>query len=380
MRSRHQTTFKIFTIVTMISLLSIESFRFSNTVLAAKSPTFLDLACDALFAKFSMDGNSVVTTWRTPANDPAEMRLWNIQTDKVKLIQTFDGELNSFIGVPNFSPDGKFLLVGYNSKAILWNIETGEQVYVFERDNSNSTDVIDAFFSSDGLYIITSGSEGVNLWETKSGKKLHHFSAKRSLLTAQISADNKYLMLTEVDGGVTLWSVRNENKIYTFSNAFNAIFSTDSNWIITTGYDGLNVQTISEPNQTINLDTKADWRTLDVSFDDKYLLTVDYTLEHLSIWDIATRSQIKTFEGKGIEGKFFPEDDAILLSNVHDEDTTKLEVWDIQSHSYTKKISDFTALGDIYDISRDGNAMLGFFDSNVQLRDLKTGKKVFDIC
>ncbi len=370
------------TAIVIISLLGVIIGDLHAAVLSAafeSNSTTLD--CNALFAKFSPDDKSVITTWRTPPTSPSQMRLWDIQSGKGKLLQIFDGESNSFIGSPYFSPDGTLVLVGYNSKAILWDTQTGEQVHVFERDKRNPNDITDAFFSADGLYIFTAGNEGVNIWETKSGKKLLHILPNRLLLKTRLSSDGNFLLLVEVDGGTALWDVKNNRKLYTFDDAFDAMFSPNGKWIITNGYDGLNLWEVSNPKIIKIFDTQMDQRLSEISFDSKYLLTRDTLWEHLYIWNIETGSQIKSFEGKDIEGKFFPDRDSMLLSYVKDDvDTENLQIWDIEPQSVTRSMTIPTELEDIYDISKDGKLMLGLFNFNVQLRNLQTGEKLFEFC
>ncbi len=372
----------IITVIVIISLLGIikEDLRSAVSSVAFESNS-ATLDCNALFAKFSPDDKSVITTWRTPPTSPSQMRLWDIQSGKGKLLQIFDGESNSFIGSPYFSPDGTLILVGYNSKAILWDTQTGEQVHVFERDQRNPNDITDAFFSADGLYIVTAGREGANIWETKSGKKLLHILPNRLLLKTQLSSDGNFLLLIEVDGGATLWSVKNNRKLYTFDNAADAMFSPNGKWIITKGSDGLNLWEVSNPKIIKNFDTQIGWSVFEISFDSKYLFALDRLWEHLYIWNIETGSQIKSFEGKNIEGRFFPDRDSMLLSYVKDDvDTANLQIWDIEPQSVTKRMTIPTELENIHDISKDGKLILGLFNSNVQLRTLETGEKLFEFC
>jgi len=366
--------------IVIMSLLGIitEDVRATVESVAFESNS-TNLDCNALFAKFSPDDKSVITTWRTPPTSPSQMRLWDIESGKGKLLQIFDGESNSFIGSPYFSPDGTLVLVGYNSKAILWDTKTGEQVHVFERDKGHLNDITDAFFSADGVYIVTAGSEGVNIWETKSGKKLLHILPNRLLLKTRLSSDGNFLLLIEVDGGASLWSVKNNRKLYIFDDAADAMFSPNGKWIITNGYDGLNLWEVSNPKIIKNFDTQIGWSVFEISSDSKYLFALDRFWEHLYVWNIETGSQIKSFEGKNIEGSFFPDRDSILLSSVKgDVDTAKLQIWDIEPQSIIKMTTIPT--GNIYDISKDGKLMLGLFNSSVQLRTLETGEELFEFC
>lgn len=369
-------------VIVIISLLGIVNEDLRAAVLSvAFESNSVTQDCNALFAKFSPDDKSVITTWRTPPTSPSQMRLWDIQSGKGKLLQIFDGESNSFIGVPYFSPDGTLVLVGYNSKAILWDTKTGEQVHVFERDKRHLNDITDAFFSADGVYIVTAGSEGVNIWETKSGKNRLHILPNRLLLKTRLSSDGNFLLLIEVDGGASLWSVKNNRKLYTFDNAADAMFSPNGKWIITNGSDGLSLWEVSNPKIIKNFDAQVGWSVFEISFDSKYLFALDRLWEHLYIWNIETGSQIKSFEGRNIEGKFFPDRDSILLSNVKDDvDTANPQIWDIEAQSVTKRRTIPTELENIYDISKDGKLMLSLFNSSVQLSNIETGEKLFEFC
>lgn len=87
-------------------------------------------------------GNPALYWWNTA--DGTQVAEWEVPLERS--------------GPLRFSPDGKLLVMGTTSGAILYAVDSGEVVYSLPADASK------AIFSSDGTYIVTQGDPLTTIW------------------------------------------------------------------------------------------------------------------------------------------------------------------------------------------------------------------------
>lgn len=102
-----------------------------------------------------------------------------------------------------FSPNGKHVLTGARTSALLWDVESGKQIRVFR----HAGPVLCAAFSPDGNRILTSGRD-TKVWDVNSGNLLFAVAGNAP---AVFSADGKLVVTARTctqDGkatGLSVW-------------------------------------------------------------------------------------------------------------------------------------------------------------------------------
>jgi|GEM_PF-2402352 len=149
---------------------------------------------------FSPDGKTAVS-----GSFDQTFKLWNVQTKQ--LIQTFEGH-NGLINMIAFSPDGNTIAsVSYEDLSIkLWNIETGKLIRTFKENgdinssNLGQVTITTVTFSPDGKKLLSGGASHAVLWDIEKGEIEHIFYVHSDIvIVVKFSADGKKIITGSLD-------------------------------------------------------------------------------------------------------------------------------------------------------------------------------------
>jgi COMPASS component SWD3 len=331
-------------------------------------------------------------------NGDKRVRLWNIQTGIQVGSLPVDNTSDFRVQILVFSPDSRTLLVSQGSFdggiAELWDVQTHRKLRTYVNEEKGLDGFYFVSFLHDGKSVITVDYKKATAWNIATGKRLYSFAVDavdRHDRPFQLSADGSRiwsLVWNTDEGGVVIWDTLTGKKIKSFSAAYSADISPDSQKILI----GSTEETIIvdahtfETLLTLEAASAGVWH---FSLDGKYLLKRESRAAP-SLWSAETGKKLHTFEMK--QGpyimRFMPDGDHLLILDqivTHDakKPQTRLTIWDIKANRLSRNIdipidplSIFIAR-----ISDDGKAiLLGEYEGPLSLWSLETGKLIRTFC
>jgi len=150
------------------------------------------------FAKFSPDGQRVLTDWRN-----ARPRIWDAATGK--LLLTFKGP-PSWLAVAAFTPDGRRVVVSNGWTAHVLDAATGDPLCAVNVPNHA---LWSPALSRDGRLLVTaSADQAVRLWDAATGQELFTLPVRPDEVAwADISPDGRHVAAACSDLTVRIWPV-----------------------------------------------------------------------------------------------------------------------------------------------------------------------------
>ena len=297
------------------------------------------------------------------AVDNVKVYIWDVGTEA--LVRSFSSSVVEYpIVAIAWSPDGTLLLAGtMGGPAVLWNAETGKEVYTsswqvagmhtvaFSQDgrkifsgsrgvgmelmtylgdtdtgeeirsfsgglaavSPDDTQVLTAFWDAD------SGLSGAKLWDTATGEEIRAFSHGNSAVTcAEFSPDGAELLIAD-ESEVILWNAKTGAKVHTFDhgNVFDAHFSPDGAYVISSGLNGLAVVwdvATGEEVRTFVHGEQSSYPMVEFSPDGEQLLTG--SARAAVVWNVSTGEKIHTFGASEVYSVAFCPDGAQIVVNV----------------------------------------------------------------
>ena len=260
------------------------------------------------------------------------INLWDVATKEK--IATF-GHGNRAV---EFSPNGKIIASGYFTSVYLWDVATGQEIAKFSHEKF----VNSISFSPDGTLLASGGQENVvRLWSLATGQNINTFTHKSEVYSVEFSPDGKILASGSYDRTIKLWNVATGKEIFTIRERVPIVdiaFSPDGGTLAFPSIRG--------------------------TFDSPSMGTV-------TLWDIATRTNIVMFEGGGNSIAFSPDGNNVVSASGI---AGVVEVWDIQAGSSIElEHMTFRAVS----LSPDRKTIAaGTYIGTIQLWEVETGQNI----
>ncbi len=206
--------------------------------------TTLMYSKEMLSHKLTLSPDGKTAAYGVHSNEYGKIRLWNIETDKIRDIQFADRP--EWIRALAFSPDGDKLVTGTNEgKVQLWDAETGTELTTFfEKQPRELQSIMDLTFSSSGSLIAVVNMRRIRLLGSP---KQPHFKevfpdSEVFWHGAVFSPDNTVLITSLLGGGVQLLDVITGEVLTTLdghtASPYVLSFSPDGKTLVSAGGDG----------------------------------------------------------------------------------------------------------------------------------------------
>ncbi|MDD5285969.1 MAG: caspase family protein [Desulfuromonadaceae bacterium] len=316
---------------------------------------------------FSPDGNYLISG----GNMKDSLKLWDIATGRE--IRTFIGDRDAIYSVA-FSPDGRYLLSGGANHTInLWDVRTGKEMRAFK--GRTKDDLINSVaFSPDGRYLLSGSSDKtLKLWDVATGGEIRTFAGHTGMVSSvAFSPDGRYALSGSWDNTLSLWNISTGREVRTFTGR------TGRSVTETVTKDGDPIPAIVlmlAEKSMFNISAPGRISSVAFSPDGRYALSGSWD-STLTLWDISTGKEIKTFRGHKdrVNTVAFSPDGSQIISAARDN---SIKLWDIVTGRETRTFRGHT--GDISStaFSRDGNSFIsGGSDGTIRRWDITTGKEI----
>jgi WD40 repeat protein len=194
----------------------IQSWNLEN---AKKMRTFKGSGW-ALYSNISPDGTFLVTY------NEDRTTVWNLATGKRIRTRWGDPDVVRCLLI---SPDSKTLIGGdgRDQKIKVWELISGKVIYSLE--SSTKVRVHELALSSDGEILAGAGHDGIQFWSYKTGKCLHSINKFNNLNFHQhldnvfcptFSSDGQFLLTSGYDGVIQVWDVYRGKHIYSIRSQY----------------------------------------------------------------------------------------------------------------------------------------------------------------
>ena len=294
---------------------------------------------------FSSDGATLAS-----ASEDRTIRLWDIATGTHK--HTLTGH-NSYIYSAVFSPDRLTLASGSeNGRIRFWNVTTGQYRVTLE---GHSSSVRSVAFSPDGQTLASGSSDRtIRLWNATTG--LYRVTLEghsETINSVAFSPDGQTLASGSSDRTIRLWSATTGFHKQTLtghtSSIYDISFIRDGKTLVSKSDDGtirLWDTTTGQHKETLSV---SNLRNVSINSDGTMLAGV-YSNRSISLWDIATETEIASLIGhtSDIYSVVFSPNGKTLASGGSDH---TVRLWGLSTRvKITPSTVESPAIGEEFDV------------------------------
>ncbi|MBM3239140.1 T9SS type A sorting domain-containing protein [Candidatus Poribacteria bacterium] len=255
-----------------------------------------------LAVAFSPDGNLLASA----GVGENKIRLWDVQRGtQISVLEGHDSVVTSVA----FNKNGILASASEDETIKLWNVDNGKEL---RRLLGHSGQISSIAFSPDGKWLASGANDQlVKIWDTETGMERATFEGHSdAIFSVAFSPDGKLIASGSADGTIRLWDVATKQELSVYRGheyyVWSIAFSPDGSKLVSGSWD----KTVRVWDLLAGKDstTGAVLATFDA-----YVLSVDCSPggkliavgildpgygNTVSIWDIKTGSQIRTFDVK----------------------------------------------------------------------------------
>lgn len=277
--------------------------------------------------------------WLTSSHTgTTRLTVWDVENNYESA--NLELEASPFPGPITFSPDERFLAVGFSTgtpdntpaKVEIWNVEERELLQTL----SGHRHAISALaFSPDGHLLAVGSHDGIRVWDLEEEKVVHHLDAGREPVFSYASlkfSTNGELLYSSArgQGGITVWDLETAESIASLS-------------------------TFTTPIHTATFAPAGD--KIALRFDD----------DSIHFLDLVTGQEGPVLQGGASPlstGVAVSPDGRLLAAGVGEFRAQELIVWDLNSEEIIARIPvDYGYLSDLL-FSPDGRFLLTYYDNS----------------
>lgn len=343
----------------LLSMLFLFLPRIEQTIWTSFDPRILDNETEILDICFSPDGKKigVINVGPTTA-----INVWDVETKKfISLLRSHREPQNSLA----FSPDGKYVALGYGKaydrrgyetketvKVDLWELSSGKLIELkrtkpVEIEEDSHLQVSKVVFSPDSTQLAcAAGGENVfiEIWNVSNGSLVKTFDTKRSGIasaTFAYSPNGRYIATQYDFHEVAIWDIEAETTAFRLTEGYQGFindieYSSDGRFLAVAfdkkwpeskggtekGFIDIWDVGVGKIAKTLQWDSDAHINQLSYSPDGKYIAALLQLETLVNIWDVASGRQIETLTGpmyeKPITGIAYSLDGKYLaIANSH---------------------------------------------------------------
>ncbi len=333
------------------------------------------------------------------------IRVWDLTVpDPTAKVKVLEGHREP-IGVMKISSDSQWLVTGcggdsggriFDNAARVWNLASEETSAKYVLPNHDGP-IFDVAISPDNRWVVTFthgwtgstlGDFSMRLWDVQNEKltfSLREQRFPRSIKSAQVSADNRWLVTISTDNTARVWDLtasdpsvgprilRGHESQITSVN-----FSPDNQWVVTGSEDKtIRLWGLSNPSpNALPLVLSPKDNSFFLSPDHHWLATrgPDFTI---LLWDLTVQNPATTTpkilrgHKAHVDDVAFSSDNRLLVTGSHDETA---RVWNLTANDPStdfKELKGHTGVVENVTISQDNHWLVtGSFDGSARVWDL----------
>ena len=266
---------------------------------------------------FTTDG-----AWVVVYPPEGSVQAWDVQTKSA----AFKSPGSPVVDVA-VSQEGRRLLTVDTDGVHLWDTLTGQQV----RSLAHGTPVRWAGFAADGQHVFTLAEDRtVRVWEAGSGREIAELQDIDEIFDTAFDGDAVTLLIKSPGNKLVLWDSRTKRRVaFDKHNAVTAELSADRRYVLTVDDDALAALWDSKTGRQVT--SLGDWQGVDkarLSPDGQHVAMVSRS-GWATIWDIATDSEVRTVQHQGavLDAAFSPNGKQLATASTD----RQAHVWDINT-------------------------------------------------
>jgi len=321
---------------------------------------------------FSKDGRFILT-----GGDDGSAYLWDSLTgSEIREFVGHKGRLNSIA----LSSDGRFVVTGSaDGSARIWNVNTAEETRRFKGTV--------AVLSPDGRFVLTGYDGRLYLYEIATGAQVQQFTANQSgrILSLAYSLDGNFALTGNTDGTARLWNATTGQLVRNFEGHDTPVttvsLSPDAHFILTGEWETVrlrNAITGKEIRRFENKEHIGHVNAVALSPDGRFVLTARDdalgVLADLCLWDIESGKEIRKFSpsDRVLSIEFSPDGRFILTGSI--DRTARL--WNAATGKEYQRLGGNSSYVWSASYSSDGRFILSGGDRTAYLWDTNLGREI----
>lgn len=239
--------------------------------------------------------------WLAAGGDGGEIRLYDLASHQPHAVLSHHTNTVTTLA---FSSDSSLLAsASHDGNSLLWDLASGHPLHVLEGEGA----VQDIAFRFDGRRLVSAGNEPVlRLWDARSGQLICSWpSGTVEVHTMALHPNEEVLAVGTYEGTIHLWNIRNDGE---------AILQGDSD----------------APTLIDTLTADAGIPVLSLAFSPDGTMLASGTKSGLiTMWDVATRTCLHSFQGHKMEVRslIFGQDSRLLYSGGGGGPSS-IRIWD----------------------------------------------------